>query len=96
MDQVDIADQIITDQLERAIAAARGIRVDSARFSISTLYCIDCGTLIPDKRKAAIPACKRCVSCEEDYELQNRGYIKVAVGRDAVDMIIDDILMTPL
>ena len=96
MDQADIADQVITDNLERAIAAARGIRADSARFSLSSLYCIECGTQIPEKRKAAIPGCKRCVSCEEDYGLQNRGVIELAVDRDAVDIIIDYILMTPL
>lgn len=96
MDQADIADRVITDYLERAVAAARGIRVDSARILPSRLNCVECGTQIPEKRKAAIPDCKRCVSCEEDYELQNRGRIRVRIERDTVDDTIDDILMTPL
>ena len=72
MDQADIADQVITDNLERAIAAARGIRVDTARFSLSTLYCIECGTQIPEKEKqpfqvaSVVSAVKKIMNCKTE------------------------------
>jgi phage/conjugal plasmid C-4 type zinc finger TraR family protein len=96
MDQADIADQVITEYLERAIAAARGIRVEKARYFSSTANCIDCGEKIPARRKAAIPDCMRCVSCEEDYELSNKGYVRVKIERESMDDIIDDVLLSPL
>ena len=95
MDQADIADQVITEFLERAIAAARGIRVDTARYISSTANCIVCGEKIPAKRKAAIPGCMRCVSCEEDYELSNKGNVRVKIEQDSMDEIIDDVMLSP-
>ena len=95
MDQADIADEVITAYLERAIAAARGIREEASRHP-SLLNCIECGEQIPEQRKIAIPTCKRCVSCEEVHELRNRGNSRTAIEQDAVDDIVDDILMIPV
>lgn len=30
--------------------------------------CIDCGDPIPERRRKAVPGCKRCVSCQEMFE----------------------------
>lgn len=35
---------------------------------MQTLYCEDCGELIPDKRLQAVPGTTRCVKCQEEYE----------------------------
>jgi phage/conjugal plasmid C-4 type zinc finger TraR family protein len=95
MDQADIADQIISEHLERAIAAARGIRSDTIAKS-SAVNCIDCGDDIPVERRNAITGCTRCISCEEDYEYRKRKEIRGGTGQDAVDDIIDDILLGPV
>jgi phage/conjugal plasmid C-4 type zinc finger TraR family protein len=31
---------------------------------VSELYCVSCGCDIPEKRRVAIPGCKRCVHCQ--------------------------------
>ncbi len=95
MDQADIADQIIAEHLERAIAAARGIRSDITA-KPSALNCIDCGENIPLERRNAIAGCKRCISCDEDYEYRKRNENRDGTVHDAVDDIIDDILLGPV
>lgn len=94
MDQADIADEVITAYLERAIAAARGIREEARQLS-SFVNCIECGEQIPEQRRIAIPTCIRCVSCEEIHEMRNRGNCRTGIEQDTVDDIVDDILMIP-
>ena len=33
-----------------------------------TTECIDCGDPIPERRRQAVPGCKRCVDCQELLE----------------------------
>lgn len=96
MDQADIADQVIADYLENAIAIARGGRMVAEKPIPFSLDCIECGVQIPDKRRNAIPGCKRCIDCEEDYEKRNGRSMGTRAGKDTVDDIIDDILMAQL
>lgn len=32
------------------------------------MYCVDCGRVIPEARKKAIPGSVRCVACQEAYD----------------------------
>ncbi|MFH1027690.1 MAG: TraR/DksA C4-type zinc finger protein [Pseudomonadota bacterium] len=34
----------------------------------SNLSCEDCGEQIPEGRRRAIPGCKRCMSCQTEFE----------------------------
>lgn len=34
----------------------------------SAKFCVDCGTPIPEKRRLAVPGCKRCTRCETEFE----------------------------
>jgi phage/conjugal plasmid C-4 type zinc finger TraR family protein len=31
--------------------------------------CVDCGDEIPEERRKAQPGCRRCLSCQADFEL---------------------------
>lgn len=46
--------------------------VEIARMMIpkgeGTLVCVDCGMDIPAARKAAMPGCRYCVTCQEDHD----------------------------
>lgn len=35
--------------------------------------CIDCGEAIPEKRRQAVPGCRRCIDCQTDFERQKWG-----------------------
>jgi phage/conjugal plasmid C-4 type zinc finger TraR family protein len=95
MDQADIADQVITEHLERAIAAARGIRTENQLSQQRFIYCSDCGDEIPEKRREILPGCKRCISCEEDHESRNHNQTRRPITHDNVDEMIDDIVLSP-
>jgi phage/conjugal plasmid C-4 type zinc finger TraR family protein len=32
--------------------------------------CLDCDEVIPEKRRAAVPGCRRCIDCQETYEME--------------------------
>ena len=94
MDQVDNADQVITENLEKAIAAARGIRSESRKTKQSRKKCVMCNDNIPVKRRKAILGCQRCVSCEEDHERYGKRNKKnVRIEHDPLDDLIDDIYL---
>ena len=92
MDQVDIADQVITEFLEKSILAARGIPRKTV--SQSAKACIVCNDEIPELRRIAVPGCQRCVSCEEDHECYGKRTKEDKHTWDEdqpIDEIIDDI-----
>jgi phage/conjugal plasmid C-4 type zinc finger TraR family protein len=31
--------------------------------------CLDCEEIIPVKRRQAVPGCRRCISCQEEFEI---------------------------
>jgi phage/conjugal plasmid C-4 type zinc finger TraR family protein len=55
---------------ENAIAAVRS----KIPTGISLEECEDCSEEIPNARRIAIQGCTRCISCQEFFELKNRGY----------------------
>ena len=94
MDQVDLAELLVTEHLENAIAAARGIRVKTNLPSLKK--CVECNDLIPVKRRRAIKGCIRCVECEKDHEKYSRKKKIIRVEHDSIDDMIDDIYLASL
>jgi phage/conjugal plasmid C-4 type zinc finger TraR family protein len=92
MDQADFADQYIEDYLERAICAARGVSQNIDSLSSSAINCIDCDDKIPAARRNAIIGCKRCVSCQTDFEQRARCYSSEAPPSAIADDEIDSLL----
>jgi phage/conjugal plasmid C-4 type zinc finger TraR family protein len=93
MDQADFADQYIEDYIERAICSARGMSQDIGRLSASATNCIDCDDKIPAARRNAIIGCKRCVSCQTDFEQRARRYSSEApasaIDEDQLDSLLN-------
>ena len=67
MDIIDTAAEI--EELQRN-AALSAHRID--RNAVSAERCEECGEPIPDTRRAAVPGCKTCSSCQEEIELRNK------------------------
>ncbi|STA80449.1 TraR/DksA family transcriptional regulator [Citrobacter koseri] len=63
-DIIDTAAEI--EELQRN-AALSAHRID--RNAISAEHCGECGEDIPESRRAAVPGCKTCASCQTDLEL---------------------------
>lgn len=62
---IDQASELEEMLRENAIAAHR-----INRNAVSAERCVDCDDVIPDKRRANVPGCKRCASCQQDEELR--------------------------
>ena len=61
MDIADKADIEIDRDMKREIK-----RIQQSQVANNVTECIDCGIIIPPKRKELIPSCTRCVECEVD------------------------------
>ena len=96
MDQVDLAEMLITENLERAIAAARGITINTRTNRPAKNKCIDCNQVIPARRRKLIRGCIRCVECEEDHEKYKRVNKRITVEHDSLDDMIEDIHISSL
>lgn len=70
-DIIDNASEI--EELQRN-AALSAHRID--RSAISAEHCEECGEEIPAPRRAAMPGCQMCASCQADLELirKQRGF----------------------
>lgn len=63
-------DQMLDDAMtkmdaERDLAIAVATEAQAAT---GTSVCIDCGDVIPERRRTAAPWARRCVDCQEFYE----------------------------
>jgi len=96
MDQADMAELLITEHLEKAIAAARGIRINVKTNLPSQKKCVMCNGLIPQKRRSAIPGCVRCVECEENHEKLSMANKRTRLEYDPFIEEIDDIHLAGL
>ncbi|HFO0269642.1 TPA: TraR/DksA family transcriptional regulator [Enterobacter asburiae] len=67
MDIIDTAAEI--EELQRN-AALSAHRID--RNAVSAEHCAECGEDIPDPRRAAVPGCQTCASCQADLELMRK------------------------
>jgi phage/conjugal plasmid C-4 type zinc finger TraR family protein len=67
MDHADIADELATETIERAVAA----RIKY--LGISADACEQCGDAIPIARQIAVPGVQTCVLCAGQIELKKQG-----------------------
>ncbi|EFC9536605.1 TraR/DksA family transcriptional regulator [Escherichia coli] len=64
----DFADDAsAVEELQRN-AALSAHRINSD--AVSATHCSDCGEDIPELRRAKVPGCQRCASCQQDSELR--------------------------
>lgn len=63
-DIIDTAAEIEELQRNAALSAHRN--------AVSAEHCAECGEDIPDPRRAAVPGCQTCSSCQEEIELKNK------------------------
>ncbi|MDB4521827.1 hypothetical protein N9100_00255 [Gammaproteobacteria bacterium] len=96
MDQADLADLLISEKLEKTIAAARGIRINVKTNLSSQKTCVACNGLIPFKRRRVIPGCIRYVECEEDHEKHRKANKRIRIVDDPFIDLIDDIHLASL
>ena len=66
-DIIDTAAEI--EELQRN-AALSAHRIDHS--AVSAEHCEECGEDIPEPRRAAVPGCQACDSCQEEIELRNK------------------------
>lgn len=64
---IDQASELEEMLREQAIAAHR-----INRNAVSADHCSECGEDIPAPRRAAVPGCQTCASCQEEIELRNK------------------------
>lgn len=67
MDIIDTAAEI--EELQRN-AALSAHRIDHN--AVSAERCEECDEPISEPRRAAVPGCKTCSSCQEEIELKNK------------------------
>ncbi|WP_288955098.1 TraR/DksA family transcriptional regulator [uncultured Citrobacter sp.] len=61
---IDQANELTQQRIDMAVAAHR---ID--RNAVSAEHCAECGEDIPPPRRAAVPGCQTCASCQADLEL---------------------------
>ena len=66
-DIIDTAAEIEELQCNAALSAHR---ID--RNAVSAERCEECNEPIPEPRRAAVPGCQTCASCQEEIELKNK------------------------
>lgn len=68
---IDQANELVELTMEHAL---QRIRID--RNAVSAEQCEECGEEIPALRRAAMPGCQMCASCQADLELirKQRGF----------------------
>ncbi|EQA7348310.1 TraR/DksA family transcriptional regulator [Enterobacter hormaechei] len=66
-DIIDTAAEIEELQRNAALSAHR-----LNRNAVSAEYCAECDEPIPEPRRAAVPGCSTCASCQEEIELKNK------------------------
>lgn len=63
-DIIDTAAEIEELQRNAALSAHR-----INRNAVSAEHCAECDEKIPEPRRAAVPGCQTCASCQSDLEL---------------------------
>lgn len=71
MDEADRAQRTIEQDLERAIAAARGIPSTQGNRTTDG-ECVECRAEIPEPRRLALPGCCLCLDCAAELERANQ------------------------
>ncbi len=68
-DQFDHA-QMLDAYYRRQALEERERRKETA--GASRLLCMECEEKIPEGRRLAVPWCTRCVTCQQQWEIDNR------------------------
>ena len=61
-----VQDQI-DDTVKDAVAAARA-RLQAEAEGEGSEYCVECGELIPEARRRALPGARTCIICQSDRD----------------------------
>ncbi|HBL7008912.1 TPA: TraR/DksA family transcriptional regulator [Citrobacter koseri] len=64
---IDQANELTQQRIDMAVAAHR-----LNHSAVSAEHCAECGEDIPELRRAAVPGCSTCASCQEEIELKNK------------------------
>jgi phage/conjugal plasmid C-4 type zinc finger TraR family protein len=78
-------DGAVQDQIDASVEeAVKRARSQMARGE-SLTECEECGTMIPEARRKAVPGVRRCVACQEaeDSEQQHAGSINRRGSKDS-------------
>ncbi|MDA8428923.1 MAG: TraR/DksA family transcriptional regulator [Geobacteraceae bacterium] len=65
-DEMDRAQEINEQFQEAALAEHQRNR---QRGRPAATHCEECGDEIPEKRRQAMPGCRKCISCQEAHEI---------------------------
>lgn len=65
MDEADYAQQNEAQLIKMRIDRSRRILNKPAN---ETIECVDCGEVIPEARRKAVPGCARCIGCQTLFE----------------------------
>jgi phage/conjugal plasmid C-4 type zinc finger TraR family protein len=62
------------DQIDATVDS--GVQLARSRLSEgeSSTHCEECGTVIPDARRKAIPGVRLCVSCQSEFEKKQKTF----------------------
>jgi len=64
VDEADLGNESMMTHLDLTLRRCR----DDIEDYGGSEYCIDCGILIPEGRRIAVPGCRRCIGCQIAYE----------------------------
>ncbi|MEN5239086.1 TraR/DksA C4-type zinc finger protein [Pseudomonas sp. TWI923] len=70
-DNADLANDVVIQRLEEALAARAGAPVHESRVD-----CIDCDDPIPQSRRVAARGCVRCGACQTLHEDRRAHYAR--------------------
>jgi len=73
MDAADIADRVIQENMEQTLQA-HAKRAAAGIGDGLVPHCEECGHLIPEQRRAAIPNCRLCVHCQSLAEARQKNH----------------------
>jgi phage/conjugal plasmid C-4 type zinc finger TraR family protein len=67
-------DGAVQDQIDATVES--GVQLARSRLSDgeSSTHCEECGTVIPDARRKAIPGVRFCVSCQSELERRQKTF----------------------
>ncbi|HDR2612802.1 TPA: TraR/DksA family transcriptional regulator [Enterobacter ludwigii] len=68
-DIIDTAAEIEELQRNAALSAHR-----INHYAVSAEHCEDCGDIIPEPRRAAVPGCQTCAECQSLKEIKHKNY----------------------
>lgn len=72
MDEVDIANRYQEQMMNTSLRNVKQM-MKAMLNEQASIYCEDCGEIIPEQRRQAVPGCKRCIACQMIFEGHSNG-----------------------